>query len=64
MDERDDVKQLTFYCKEFLEYNPMKTNVEKVYNIYLQHHPLEMKIQSCPNAMHNNFTPSSIAMPN
>jgi hypothetical protein len=35
MDEKDDVKQLTLYYREFLKYNPMKTNVKKVYNIYL-----------------------------
>lgn len=35
MDEKDDVKQLTLYYRKFLKYNPMKTNVEKVYNIYL-----------------------------
>jgi hypothetical protein len=48
MDEKDDLKQLIFYCKMFLKYNPMKIDVKRVYNIYLQYHPLEMKIQSCP----------------
>ncbi len=47
--EWDELGQLTTYHTKLREYNLVNNGVEGVYNIYLQHHSLKVKIQDCLN---------------
>jgi hypothetical protein len=42
--ERYELKQLPTYNMQLLEYNLMENNVEGIYNVYLQHHPIKVNI--------------------
>jgi hypothetical protein len=42
--ERYESKQLPTYNSQHLKHNPTKNNVESIYNVYLQHHPIKVNI--------------------
>jgi len=44
MDETYELKQLFTYDMQLLKYNPIRNNVENIYNIYLQHHLIKVNI--------------------
>ncbi len=44
MDKRYELKKLPTYSTQLLENNPIGNNVEGIYNVYLQHHPIKMNI--------------------
>jgi len=41
-DEKYELKQLSAYNTQLLKYNLMGSNVEGIYNVYLQHHPIKV----------------------
>jgi hypothetical protein len=43
-DKKYELKQLSAYNTQLLEYNLMGNNVEGIYNVYLQHHPIKVNI--------------------
>jgi len=46
-------------CSKFLEDGLTWNSVESIYNVYMEHHPIKMGIQSGPNTMEHNFITSS-----
>jgi hypothetical protein len=44
MDETYELNQLPTYDTQLVKYNPIKNNVENIYNVYLQHHLIKVNI--------------------
>ncbi len=59
MDKKEEWKQLACQHMNLLEDGFMQDGIKCVHHIHLQHHPVDMDIQSNLNTKHQCFTPTS-----
>jgi hypothetical protein len=59
MEQKEKVVIINPHCLKLLEGGLTRDDVENVCNVYLEHHPIRMGIQSGPNTMDHALATSS-----